>query len=529
MTNKKLLTATAGLALALGAAACNTDRLTELNNNPNNPADVPITSLFTNATANGVARYFAAFQDMRGGELLSQHLAEVQYPDEDRYTRLTGGSTTTWFDNPYVSELEDLQKVVERGTASNQAGFYGPALVMRTWIFGYLTDTWGDVPYTSALAGSPSAAAETLQPAYDMQKDIYDDFFKVLTKVSTDLEAAKTASNPGDLGLTDLIYGGNIVRWQRLANSLHARYALRLANVDPVKASAELAAAFGAPGGVMQSNADIAELKWPGDGIYNNPWAVNLATRDDHRISRVLMEVLKTNNDPRLPIYAMPAASDGQYRGAPNGVTAAVGAPYIASASRPGAVFYPGATSYGYFGGGGNAFPSFVMTYAEVAFTQAEAAERGWGGLTPAQAAGFYNAGVTASIQQWGGSSTDATVFLAQPAVAYTPGTTGLTKIAQQKWVALFTDGTQAWAEWRRTCVPQTVQPGPSATKANVPRRLQYSDTEYSVNATNLEAATTRQGDDAFETRMYWDSNPTADPRYFVGCGQRGVAPAPAP
>jgi hypothetical protein len=529
MINKKLLSAAGGLALALGAAACNTDKLTNLNENPNNPVNVPIGSLFTNATASAVAGYFAAFEDLRGGEVLTQHVAEVQYPDEDRYTRLTGGSTTTWYDNPYVRELEDFQKVVERGTAASQPGYSAPALVMRTWRFGYLTDTWGDIPYFDALKGSPTADPTTLKPKYDAQKDIYADFFVVLAKASADLETAKTATNPGDFGLSDLIYGGNLLKWQRFSNSLRARYALRLASKDPATASTQLAAAFAAPGGIMVSNADNAELKWPGDGIYNNPWAVNFATRDDHRISRVLMEVLKTTNDPRLPIYAQPAASDGQYRGAPNGVTHAVGAQYLSTTSRPGAVFYPGATAYGYFGGGGNAFPSVLMTYAEVAFIQAEAANRGLGGLTPAQAAAFYNAGVTASIAQWGGSSTDATTFLAQANVAYVPGTPGLTRIAQQKWVALFTDGTQAWAEWRRTCVPQTVQPGPSASKANVPRRLQYSTTEYSVNGDNVQAAIDRQGPDVFETRMYWDSNPQADPRWFAGCGVRGVAPMPAP
>src|SRR5256714_7807536 len=143
MINKKLLTAAGGLALALGAAACNTDKLTNLNENPNNPVDVPIGSLFTNATASAVAGYFAAFEDLRGGEVLTQHVAEVQYPDGDRYTRLTGGSTTTWYDNPYVRELEDFQKIVERGTAATQPRDSAPALVMRTWRFGYLTDTWG--------------------------------------------------------------------------------------------------------------------------------------------------------------------------------------------------------------------------------------------------------------------------------------------------------------------------------------------------------------------------------------------------
>ena len=527
MLNRKLLTTTVGIAIGLSATACNSDKLTNLNINPNGPAAVPVTTLFTSAVDSTTFHWYD-WMDYRIGEILTQHLAEVQYPDEDRYTRLNGGSTTIFFDDPYEVELEDFQQVIDRGLAAKQPGIYAPAMVMKTFGFGDLTDMWGDIPYSEALAASPSSAPSTLKPKYDLQKDIYTDFFKVLTKVSADLEAAKTAQNPGDLGVADLIYSGNVTKWQRLANSLHARFAMRLVNVDPATANTELRAAFSAPGGVFQSNADNAELRWPGDGIYNNPWAINFASRDDHRISRVLMEILKNNSDPRLPIFAQPAPSDGQYRGAPNGITSAKGAPFIGTASRPGAVFYPGVTAYGYYGGTGNSFPSFLMSYAEVAFIQAEAAERGIGGLT-GTAASYYNAGVQASMAQWGVISTDAALYLARPGVAYTPGTAGLTKIAQQKWVALYSDGVQAYAEWRRTCVPQTVQPGPDASEDNVPRRLQYSDTEYSVNAANLAVAATRQGGDTFQGRMYWDSNPTAAPTYFVGCGVRGVAPQPAP
>ena len=169
------------------------------------------------------------------------------------------------------------------------------------------------------------------------------------------------------------------------------------------------------------------------------------------------------------------------------------------------------------------------MTYAEVALTQAEAANRSLGGLNPAQAAGFYDAGVTASIEQWGGTAAGAAAYLAQPNVAYVAGTPGLIRIAQQKWIALFSDGGQAWAEWRRTCVPYTVSPGPAASRANIPRRFQYSTTERSVNGTNLNAAIAQQGSDTFETRMYWDTAPTAAPTYptTFTCGLRGSAPAP--
>lgn len=526
MMNKKMLRSAAGLALVLGAAACNTDNLTNLNKNPNNPADVPVGTLFTNGTASAVGRWLGSGYDLRATEFVTQHLAEVQYPDEDRYSRIRAGQTATYFNSGYAIELEDLQTAADKGTASGEVGVYGPALVMRTWVFGYLTDTWGDIPYFDALKGSPDAPVEALAPKYDPQKDIYTDFFAVLAKVSNDI---KTSTTPGDLGLADIIYGGDLNKWQKFSNSLRARFALRLVNVDPVTASAQLAAAFAAPGGVFTSNSDNAELKWPGDGIYNNPWAADFSGRDDHRISRVLMQLLRDQNDPRLTVFAQPAVSDGTYRGAPNALTASGEAPYITAASRIGEVLYPGATAYGYFGGGGNAWPSYLMTYAEVAFIQAEAAERGLGGLTPAQAAGFYDAGVKASMAQWGVSDAQATAFLAQPGVAYAGGTPGLVQIAQQKWVALFTDGGQAWAEWRRTCQPATVQPGAAAIQSTVPRRFQYSTTETSVNNANRQEAIARQGADTFNSRMYWDTKPTAAPTYVAGCGVRGSAPPPAP
>jgi len=152
------------------------------------------------------------------------------------------------------------------------------------------------------------------------------------------------------------------------------------------------------------------------------------------------------------------------------------------------------------------------MTYAELEFILAEAAERGIGGVT-GSAASYYNAGITASMQQFG--VTDATAiatYLAQPGVAYAGGTKGLKQIAVQKWIALVGDGDQAWAEWRRTCQPQTIKPGPNAAVSYVPRRFYYPSTEYSLNATELAAAVTRQGPDDFSTRIYWDSKPTAAP-----------------
>jgi hypothetical protein len=520
MTSNRMKSVASSLALAILAASCSTDKLTSLNKNPNSPEDVPAATLFTAGVVRGVNLWLGAGYDLRGAEFVTQHLSEAQYPDEDRYVRLTGGSTQPYFDNPYIQELEDYQKVIDKGNAASQAGVSGPALVMRTWEFGYLTNTWGDVPYTEALQGD--AETGVLSPKYDAQKDIYTNFFVVLAKASTDM-----ASGSGTLGDGDPIYSGDLGHWQKFSNSLRARLALQLVNVDKATTTAQLNAAFSAPGGVFTSNGDNAQLSWPGDGIYNNPWAQNFATRDDHRISLTLMNLLKSLSDPRIPIYAQPTPADPSvYAGAPNGLVATSMAPFITSASRPGAVFYPGNTAYGFYGGGGNSFPSYLMTYAEVEFIKAEVAERALATVS-GSAASHYQAGIRASMEQWGVGSGAINAYLAQGNVAYKGGTAGLTQIAQQKWIALYTDGGTAWAEWRRTCVPATVQPGRDASQSNVPRRFQYSITEKSVNIDNVNAAITAQGADAFATRMYWDKTPSAAPTWFAACGIRGQAPTP--
>jgi len=509
MTNQTTFRVLSGLVLLGGVAACNADDITKVNENPNNPVSAPTGAVFTNAAITGVGRFLGWAYNGRGAALVVQHLAQTQYPDEDQYRRLDASSTSGYFNNPYQSELEDFQKVIDAGTTASEPGIYGPALAFQQLIFEYITDTFGDVPYSEALKGDAGETA-VLLPKYDAQKDIYNGMIAALTKVATDL------GNPGSatLGSADPIYGGSPAAWRRFANTLHARMALRIINVDPTTAASELQKALNGPGGVFGSNADNAILKWPGDGVFNNPWSDNFKTRDDHRLSQSLMNAMLANSDPRVPIYAQPTVSDPtKYAGMPNGLLATQAATYFNTSSRVGAVFFPGATAYGNYGGGGASYPQNVLTYAELLFIKAEVAQRGLAGLAAGQAAGFYNAAITASLAQWGVTDPPkVAAFLAQPGVAYKGGTDGLKQIAVQKWIALFTDGGQAWAEWRRTCQPNTLVPGPAAIVNYIPRRFYYSTTEISANSANLAAAVARQGPDNFGTRMYWDTKPTAAP-----------------
>jgi len=531
MTYKSFGIASLGAAMLLGVGACNTDKLINVNEDPNNPTSAPPQAVFTYATRVAMQRWFGSNPtNMRGPVLTAQHLAQVQYPDEDQYLRLDGTVTDASFINTYANELKNFQAVIDAGVTDAQPLLWGPPQVMRSLIFGYVTDVWGDVPYSEALKGDAETAV--ILPVYDAQKDIYAGLFKDLSDAVTAMAGAPGSA--ATLGAADPIYGGDRVKWQRFANSLRLRHAMRLSNVDPTTARAQITAAIGAAGGLIQSNADNAKMTWPGDGVYDNPWAANNRTRDDHRLSDRLTNEMIPVGDPRIGVYAQPTlcftnpagtgcpVNPAQYAGMPNALTAAQAGNYSLISSRPGRVFYStNRFCSGCTGLTGASFPSFIMTYAEVSLILAEAAQRGW---IAGSAAAYYEQGIRASMAQWGVTNTAAIdAFLAQPAIAYQGGTPGLRQIALQKWIALYSDGVEAWAEWRRTCVPATVKPGPAAVINTVPRRYQYSTREHAVNATNLEAAVARQGGaDSFTSRMYWDSSPSAAPTYpGASCGVR--------
>lgn len=515
----KKLTCAAGTLLAAGVVGCNTGDLTNLNTNPNNPTTIQSAPMFTYAARLSASTFVGNGFDLRQTEFVAQHWAEAQYPDEDRYARLDPASTRNTWLNTYAEQLEDLQKIAANAVAANDPGTSGPAEVLTAWNYEYLTDTWGDIPYSDALKGDSAGGAITpskLTPAFDSQKDVYAGLFTTLASAAAALNGANNS-----LASADPIYNGDPAAWAKFANSLRARLAMRLVNVDPATADAELTAALSDPAGVFTSNADMAQLAYPGDGVYNNPWTDNFSGRDDHRVSQTLAKILVDNADPRMSVMMQPVGDSSLsgpigYAGMPNGLSASAAGTYLRTASRPGSYLYPGVTSFGTYGSAENKKnPVYLMTYAELCFIKAEAAARGMAGLTPAQAAGFYNAGIEASMEQFGVTDAAAiAAFEASSNVKYKGGTAGQTQIAVQKWVALVGDGAQAWAEWRRTCQPSTIKAGPAAVVHYVPRRFYYPIEEYTLNGTSVAAANAAQGPDNFGTRGYWDTKPDAAPTY---------------
>lgn len=473
------------LALALVAAACD-QGLTELNVDPNNPPFVAAPAVLPEAQQRAVNLALGSNFNLTMMGLWSQSFAKIQYIDEDRY-RLRSTTLDAHWATFYGDALQDFQKIIEQGDSVGRPNWTAIGSIMQQWTFQIVTDTWGDVPYSEALLG----AANTT-PKYDAQKDIY---YGMMAR----LAAASAMIQPGGVsfGDEDGIYGGDMVAWRKFSNSLRLRMAMRISNVDPAKAQAEVVAALAAPGGVFTSNADNAGLHYSGAVPSDNPiYAIfHEGQRYDQVISKTTVDSLKNLNDPRLAVYAAPApngcAGGGVYCGYPNGT---VTASDFAALSPIGDAFKEDPTA-----------PSWMMTYSEVLFLKAEAAARGW---IAGSAADFYAQGIRASMEQWGISDSDITTYLAQPAVAYA----GLRSIYMQKWISLYGNGPEQFASWRRETVnggqhAPHLTPAPEATTQVVPYRVYYPASEQSTNADNWSAAVTANGGATlYDKRVWWAS-----------------------
>jgi len=429
--------------------------------------------------------------NIRGGGLWVQYYSEIQYRDEDRYIVRSGTSGGWGF---YSGALEDIQRMINKGEAANAPNWSAVGRILKSYTFSVMTDAMGDIPYSEALKGDT-----VLQPAYDTQRAIYNALFADLAQANSkfDFSASATGFPNGDL-----IYGGNMGKWQKFANSLRLRLAIHLSNADPTKAASEAAAAVAA--GVFTSNADNAQLMYLGSSPNRNPIYNDARGRDDYGMSRTFVDSLKSLNDPRLAIFAQvnkdTIVANRTYQGLQNGLNNGDG-PALFFISRIGAFWRETASA-----------PMALLTYSEVQFLLAEAAERGWIPGGTAAAATFYTNAITASLQQYGIAASAITTYLGQANVAYDAAgaTQGghLQQIAYQKWLSMFMQGMESWTEYRRTLIPRLV-PGPNAVLTSIPERLPYDDNEAVLNAANLATAVGAQG--------FSQGNDITAPLWFTG------------
>jgi SusD/RagB-like outer membrane lipoprotein len=497
---------------AVLTTAC-TKKFEEINTDPTQftqltPAIIP--NAFAKAQYQGVYGDPGIYQLVRNlfVDYWSQYYATVDPSvPTDRYVLRADWVFYQWSSH-YSSTWPTLKQVID-ATEGKDIPANAIAKIWKAYVFHSTTDFYGPVPYFQAGNGE-------LSIPYDSQESIYDDMLKTLDSAVTTLKTIDPALKP--YGSNDLIYAGDIPKWIKLGNTLRLRLAMRISKVLPERARKDAEAAVAS--GVFTADDDNAFL----DVATPSPNGLNLmGPWGGFRMSASMESYLKGFGDPRMKEYFSPAINDLQYHGARNGLSveqiAASAKNQFDNLSNIGPRYDPEAAAT-------NKLP--VMYTSEAFFLRAEGAVNGWNMNGTAQQ--LYEQGIAASMRQWG--ITDNTViqqyvqgtaapialndYLNSPAVANIPvkfssdPVVQRQQIATQKWLALFPDGIEAWAEIRRTGFPKLYpvanSDNPDLAPTDMIRRFRFIEGEYQTNSKAVQnALPLLGGPDKASTRVWWN------------------------
>ncbi|CAM1347785.1 SusD/RagB family nutrient-binding outer membrane lipoprotein [Tenacibaculum halocynthiae] len=482
--------------------SCDSYDFGETNKNLNDPSEVLPPSLLTASQAKLVGAL--SLSGTATPSLYVQHLSQTQYTEESRYQtinfnwNITGSGTNQTAPNGDIRNQQGtvnvytpilaLKTIIDANTndAANMSAYgsnnnqIAVARILKAYYFQWMTDRWGMLPYTEAIGG-----VNTPNPKYDTQEFIYKDLFKEIDEALAQIDGGAGPSG-------DSFFGGDMAKWKKFANTLKMNMAIRLAKVYP-NAGDYAATMFNqAMAGAITSSSENIMFACIADDQYDNPYQDDYVDsgRTDECLSDVLVNRLQALNDPRLPKFGAPAASSGNYVGLRYGWAGAGTVPNADVSFMNDDLIKNGTKS----------LP--IFTFAQVSFNKAEAAKLNWISGTVQS---YYEAGVKASLEQWGVSAADATTYLGVAGVAYNAAT-DMNQIAEQKWISLFYQPYEAWAEWRRLDFPVLTAAVDALNGTNqIPTRHAYPSTEPSQNKSSYDAAVAAQGADDLFTKLWWD------------------------
>lgn len=493
--------------------------LTELNKNPNgaDPNDVNPNLVLSTVLTQASKSYVDLGYGIVAGVV--QHTQkDGWWSDHNNYD----WSNQSWTN--YYAILTDNKLVYDRSLELGYEFHQGVSLVIKSFMFGLITDLWGSAPYTSALLGED--LGDNLRPTFDSQEVIYDGILADLETANT-LLSKSSGEYQGIVEDVDVIYGGDPMAWRKFANSLMLRYYMRISEKKPdiAKAGIEKIANDPSTYPVITSSDEDAAMSFPGnsaDTSWPNTVVFDASQSNFSRIkmAATLVDKLQELNDPRLGIWAakveiplvvdggLPAGTDEiveidgkQYRQmSPDVVgdteidtdpeyvglpTALLGLPvlYNFNPNANQGAFNPHVSQLNdiYKEASGPLLKARLLSAAEVHFIFAEAALKGW---NVGDAQTHYEAGVKASMETWGVDDTYDS-YIAETGVAF-DGT--LAQVMEQKWIASWTAATESWFDYRRTGLPD-LQAGPAGKRQELPVRFYYMTDEMRLNTDNAGKA----------------------------------------
>ena len=409
--------------------------------------------LMQNLSADMFSGYMHDYKPLNGGS----HNSDYNLQD--------GWNGTLW-ENTYAYIMPQIKRL-EDSTRLKYPAVYAVTEILKVEVMHRVSDYYGPVIYTSF--GNKKMI---YQP--DTQQDVYHYFLDDLKTAVGILENyVNLADYTPEFSRFDLLLDGKVESWIRFANSLRLRLAIRMAMADPDKARQEFADALAGPLGVFEEPTQLVAVTT--DEEYSNPLGEINRVWGEVYMNASMESILNGFDDPRREAFFEPCPDDvllpdrdgrdsvliplkGQYRGIRQGTMfahtlySALSKIYVNVQTKP-----------------------ILMTAAEVWFLRAEAALRGWTAEDPRIC---YEQGIRRSFSQWQVAGVETYLQSDCRAAdfedAFTPENNikarclvsprwddaasdemKLERIITQKWLAVFPEGCEAWAEQRRTGYPR--------------------------------------------------------------------------
>ncbi|WP_295939560.1 SusD/RagB family nutrient-binding outer membrane lipoprotein [uncultured Alistipes sp.] len=428
------------------------------------------------------------------GELIQYTFAGSGNNTYHRYVIDNAVGSSAW-SNLY-KQAASVDHMRELAIHKEDENYEAIAITLKALFLSNATDIFGDCPYSQAFKG-PSEGLR--QPVFDSQESIYRALLEDLEHANTLYNTSKSLTSSD----RDLLYKGDLVKWRKFNNSLYLRLLMRLSNRNTaIGVAAKIGEIFSNPEKypVFAGNADNATLFYdavePMVNYFGTRLNTQFTTSTGRRPAEQIIDMMNKPGDPRISIwFKQPSGAEG-WKGGQSGIEAQeADLTGIANLNKENLGEYDS--------------PYALMKYDEVLFIFAEAMQRGWiAGDTEA----YYQNAVRASIEFWksmdktGLNITDKVIenFLAN--VPY-DGT--LESIINQKYVALFWVGFEAWADYRRTGYPALTIGNGTFNDHILPMRLVYPTNVGETNTNNHKNAVARLksyygGDDDMKTPVWW-------------------------
>lgn len=420
-----------------------------------------------------------------------------------------------WYRWPFEEVVPDLYPAY-RGVYTNSTDevILAVADILKVASMHRMTDWFGPIPYTKILDSA-------LNAEYDSQRVVYETMFAELDKAIEVLVQHQIETfNPK----ADRVFAGSVAKWAKYANSMRLRMAIRVAYADAAMGKTQAEKALASEAGLIDSNADNANFMLAS----KSPLRTIMTEYNgggDTRVCADITQYMLSYEDPRLEKYFVPssfiASDNASVNNTYHGIRTGIKIGNMGQAQRYANInidTFDGKNTW--------------MTAAEVNFLKAEAALRGWIG---GSAKDFYEQGIRLSFEQFGANGVDAYVtnnsLTPQPyedpvglynysglisgiTIAWDDAATeeeSLERIITQKWIAMFPNGNEAWAEYRRTGYPKlmdvVVNNSTVVSTEDHVRRIAYPQSEYQKNYENLsKILPTLGGPDNMATRVWWDA-----------------------